>query len=127
MDTFDFPYHRVRTQYPNNSDSIQFGGSYESTSRPRAPDQRLFILNFAGMKYFFHTDGTVDTSQVPEINYKRFQEFYEAHGTWDSFTYPHPIHGDLVVRFGAPLADPEGIVGGEGAVGAFEIQLKEQP
>ncbi len=127
MATFNFPFHKVRTQYPNAGDSVQFGNSYEFTSGPRAPQQRTFILNFAAMKYYHDANGNVVNNVNTTTNYKTFQEFYETHGTWTSFTYPHPIHGNLTVRFAAPLTDPEGIEGGMGVTKPFEIQLKEQP
>ena len=127
MDTFDFPFHKTRTQYPNSGDSMQLGNSYESVTKPSAPDQRLFVLNFAAMRYFHNSDGSVNNSVSPQVNYKKFQEFYEAHKLWDAFIYPHPVHGNLVVRFATPLADPEGLTGGDGVTGPFEIQLREQP
>src|SRR5262245_11203428 len=126
MDTFNFPYHKVRTIYPDNSARVQFGGAYEFVAKPNAPDQRIFILTFAAMRFFF-TSGTLDANVSPTVNYKNFRNFYEAHRLYEKFTYPHPEFGNLTVRFHKPLNDPEGIAGGNGAVGQFEIELIEQP
>lgn len=127
MDTFTFPYHLVKTQYPDSGDTMVFGKSYVFTSKPSAPDQRTFILTFAGMTYFINTDGTINTTTLPTINYRVLQQFYEAHRMWDTFIYPHPILGNINVKFGKPLSDPDSIPLGKGAVQSFEIQLIEQP
>lgn len=125
MDTFDFPYHTVRTQYPNSGDSMVLGKSYEFTSKPKAPDQRLFILSFPGMKLFVNTDGTINTTTLPKLNYRVLEQFYEAHRQWDTFIYPHPYLGNINVRFATPLNGPNPIPKGNGALEGFEIQLKE--
>lgn len=127
-DTFNFPYHMVKTQYPKTGSSLQFGGSYEFTAKPNSPTQRTFILTFASMKYFLNEDGTLDESVNPNYNYRKFQMFYEAHELWDTFIYPHPhLLANINVKFAQPLADPDGIIEGGGAVSQFEVQLREQP
>lgn len=127
MDIFDFPYHTVRTEYPKSSDSMQLGGAYEFVAKPVAPDQRVFVLTFPTMQYYLASNGTVDTTTNPQINYRVLQLFYEKQRLYQTFTYPHPVLGNIVVRFAEPLQDPEGIPGGNGAVKQFEIKLKEQP
>ena len=126
MDTFNFPYHLVKTQYPDSGDTMVFGKAYVFTSKPSAPDQRTFILTFPGMKYYF-TAGVVNNTDNPTTNYKVLQEFYEAHRLWATFIYPHPVLGNINVKFGKPLADPDPIPEGNGAQSSFEIQLIEQP
>lgn len=126
MDTFDF-YHTVRTVYPDNSARVTFGGAYEFVSRPNSPDQRIFVLNFSSMKFFFNGDDTLNAAVNTKFNYKTFRNFYEAHRLWDKFIYPHPEFGNIVVRFHKPLEDPEWFEGGNGASKSFQIELIEQP
>lgn len=127
MDTFDFPYHKVRTIYPDNSSRVSFGGGYEFVSAPNSPDQRIWVLTFAAMKFFFDGSGNIDATITPKVNYKAFRNFYEAQKLYAKFIYNHAEFGALVVRFHKPLNDPEGIEGGNGAMGQFEIELIEQP
>lgn len=127
MDNFDFDYHVVKTQWPDNAEKMQFGNSYMFTSKPRGPAQRLFILTFPGMKRYLNSDGSMDATTNPKLNYTRLENFYAAHQCWASFNYSHPVYGTLVVKFAKPLADPDPIPEGDGALGAFEIQLLEQP
>src|SRR3990167_3368764 len=125
--TFDFPYHRVRNLYPDNSGRVVFGGSYEFSSKPNAPPQRIFVLMFSAMKYFFNTNGTINAATNAQYNYKALRNFYEANQMWDTFVYPHAEFGNLNVKFRKPLQDPEPIEDGNGAMSAFELELFEQP
>jgi hypothetical protein len=125
--TFDFPYHIPVTVYPDNSSRVQFGGAYEFVSKPNAPDQRIFILSFAGMSFFFNTDGTINASTNAQYNYKALRNFYESVKLYDKFNYPHPEFGTILVRFHKPLQDPKLIPNGRGLTEPFEIELIEQP
>lgn len=128
MDTFNFPYHTFRNQYPQG-DKMQFGGAYEFSPKPNAPIQRTFVLNFPVMK-FYPTPGSPTVASVtesPTTNMRTLEAFYEVHQMWDPFIYPHPVLGNINVKFAQPLASPDLIPGGGGATAAFEIQLKEQP
>lgn len=128
MDTFNYSYHRQSTAMPQNGFRLQFGTSYVFTAKPDAPDQRVFTLFFTGMQYYLHDDGTVDGSTGAGINnVHALYTFYAAHGLWDTFIYPHPVFGNVTVKFKDPLVVPEGIVGGGGVVGDFQITLEEQP
>jgi hypothetical protein len=126
METFSFPNHVVKVQYPDSGDSMTLGKSYEFTSKPNAPDQRIFILSFAGMMLYLDAEGAIDASKNAAINYRAVELFYEAHRKWKTFIYPHPYLGNINVRFNTPLNPPDPIPGGNGALGGFEIQLKEQ-
>lgn len=55
METFDFPYHRQRTEYPQSGNRIQLGNGYVFTSPPNAPDLRTFTLSFPTMFYYPNT------------------------------------------------------------------------
>lgn len=55
METFNFPYHRQRTEYPQSGNRIQLGNGYVFTSPPNAPDLRTFTLSFPTMFYYPNT------------------------------------------------------------------------
>lgn len=55
----------------------------------------------------------------------QLEAFYNAHKLHRSFLYPHPVYGNLEVKFMSPLKIPEGIKGGNGALNDFEIDLIE--
>lgn len=128
MDTFDFPYHSVRTIYPKG-DSFKFGGGYEFASAPQLPIQRRFVLTFPTMMWFVDGSGNVDGSTSANINIKAFLDFYEAHLHYTKFIYPHPVLGNVTVRFAAdaPPEVPAAKPNGNGSVDQFEITLVEQP
>lgn len=127
LDTFDFPYFLYETENPESGYRGSLGGSYIFTAPPDAPDARLFKLTFECMKFFTDTDGNLDTTTSPEINMKKFIDFYIDHKLYSSFNFDHPIHGTLEVKFNKPLVEPKGIKNGNGAVESFEIELIEVP
>lgn len=127
MAQFNFPYHTVETENPDSSVNVQFGNSYVFTTPPNAPDQRIFTLHFKAMKYFLNGAGQLDENVYPDINMFRLTKFYQEHKTWKAFEYIHPVHGPLSVRFHRPLAEPEGVQGGNGVVKEFEVTLIEIP
>jgi hypothetical protein len=128
MDTFNFPYHVPTHTYPKGV-SFQFGKGYEFGSAPQLPLQRRFKLSFNTMMWYFNqTTGAVDASFEPTTNMKLLIDFYEAH-IGVKFIYPHPLYGNLTVRFASDIGweVPKGMPGGSGAVEPFEIILVEQP
>lgn len=128
MDTYDFPLHpRPVTVYPDNSSRVQFGGAYEFVSAPNAPDQRIFLISYQAMKYFFNSDGTVNSATNAQWNYAALRAFYVAHKLHIKFIYPHAEFGNVTVRFHKPLVDPKMLEDGHGTTEAFEIELIEQP
>lgn len=127
VDTFNFPNHIVKTKYPNNSNSLQFGRSYKFVAAPNAPPQRQFTLSFPGMSFFYSSGTTIDATINPTFNYKALRNFYEAHLLHIIFIYPHPEFGNINVRFLNPLEDPDPIPGGNGAQGPFQLVFEEQP
>lgn len=126
-DTFNFPFHRVETKYPESSFRVQFGNSYTFVSKPSAPDQRTFILKFPTMVYYVDGGGDIDLAVNPTFNMAVLEAFYATQRLFEKFVYPHAILGNLTVRFNRPLVIPEGFVGGSGAVKAFDVELLEQP
>lgn len=63
----------------------------------------------------------------PEINLGLLEDFYLRHKMWKKFIYPHPIYGDLAVRFSRPLILPKGYTDGNGTVEPFELEFIEVP
>lgn len=126
MARFNFPYHRVSTKYPNSGTQIQLGRSYVYTAPPEAPDQRRFVLKFRALKYFL-VNGVVDQVTNAEINLGALELFYNLHKMHATFTYPHPVYGDLACRFARPLEIPDGTEGGSGVVENIEVELIEVP
>lgn len=127
METFAWPNHTVSTDYPVNGFKMQFGNSYEYAEGSPAPDQRTFTLSFPLMKYLLDPEGVIDATIQADINMQAMDDFYNVHKTWKAFIYPHPVYGNVNVRFSKPLKIPAGIPGGDGAVGAFSLELVEQP
>jgi hypothetical protein len=125
MQTFDFPYHTFRTEYPESGNRVQLGGNYVFTAPPNGPDLRRFTLKFKTMFYYLYPNGTIDTTKNPQYNMAVLEAFYNAHKLHRSFLYPHPVYGNVEVKFMSPLKIPEGIEGGNGALGDFEIDLIE--
>lgn len=128
MDVFSFPYHVPTHIYPKG-DSFKFGRGWEFTAKPQLPVQRRFKLSFSVMQWQFNpTTGLADATINPETNILALINFYEAHYTWDAFIYPHPVFGNITVKFAAdaPFEVPKGLIGGTGAVEGFELILVEQ-
>lgn len=126
MQTFNFPYHKQSTKYPENSFRVTFGGGYQFVSKPQHKGQRIFTLYFTGMKFYL-TNGVINNTDSPTLNMQKLIEFYEAHELYEPFTYPHPVFGNVTVRFNTPLEIPKGYSGGTGVVEDFQIELIEQP
>jgi len=125
METFNFPFHRMRVEYPPTAPNIQLGRSYVFASRPLGPFQRKFILSFESMVIYQNVDKTADLATQPLINFMLLDKFYRDHGTHEVFIYPHELEGNMEVRFADPFKWPDGHVGGNGSVKPFEINLIE--
>lgn len=144
MQTFDFPYHKFRTEYPESGNRVQLGGNYVFTAPPNGPDLRRITLSFETMKYFvvdkdkagikldFANNkysnwklGEIDTTKDKYINMGALEAFYNEHKLHKSFLYPHPVYGNIEVKFMSPLKIPNGITNGGGALESFEIDLIE--
>ena len=127
MATFNFPMHKVATENPETGFRGQFGGAYVFTTPPVDPDQRVFKLTFEALQFFFDLNGNLDATQNPTYNMKALIDFYIAHKLHVSFTYEHPVHGSVEVKFNKPLSEPEGTTGGMGVVEGVELEFIEVP
>ena len=61
----------------------------------------------------------------PDLDFNSLKDFYLKHKSYKPFIYPHPVYGDMVVRFAKPLALPKKNAGGIGVVQGFTIELQE--
>jgi len=126
MDIFDFPYHTLDVKYPDSSIVVSFGGGYDFTSVPKAPDQVEYTLNYEAMFFFETISGFANSSYLPKVNMRTLEEFYIKHKLHGKFIYPHPTEGDLTVKFAKPL-EYKVTKNGKGKVDPFSIVLKLQP
>lgn len=127
MADFIWVYHQVSTKYPESGFTVSFGNSYDYAEGATSPDQRIFTLNFNTLRYFTNPDGSVNASINPPLNMKALEDFYNSHQRWKTFSYNHPVHGLLNVRFNAPLEVPKGVIDGGGWLESITVTLKEQP
>jgi len=127
MAIFPAKYFTYSTKYPESGTRVQLGRSYQFDTPPEAPDQRIFVLNLQGMKYFLDISNDIDRVYDPTRNLAFLEDFYNTHKRATAFTLEHPVYGDVVCKFNRPLEIPEGIQGGDGQVPSFEMELIEQP
>lgn len=127
METFEFPYHLMEVKYPDSSVTVSFGGGYDFTSKPKAPDQVEYTLNFKGMWFFTDITGrALDLTREPELNMGLLEAFYQRHRLYGKFWYPHQTQGLIRVRFAEPLGYKI-VENGKGQVEPFSVRLILQP
>lgn len=129
METFNFPYHGMPAMTADdNSSSIELKGGFKFSAQPSEPILRIFTLTFPVLGYEFEVNGDVDSdgSVNPQHNVISLWEFYKTHGTWKTFIYPHPVFGNVTVKFDAPFTIPK-VTGNQGKVSNLEIRLREHP
>ena len=134
MKTFDFPMHVLEVEYPESSVKMKYGRGYEFASRPRGPDQITYILHFEAMWFFTERDGfpalgattILDLNRNPQLNMALLEKFYQEHRLFEPFYYPHPVLGNVVVRFNEPLKYKIK-ENGRGQVEPFSVRLLTQP
>lgn len=123
---FPAKYFKFSTKYPVSGTQLQLGRSYQFTSPPQAPDQRVINLKLLGMCYFSGWNG-IDLNEQPGRNMGVLEEFYNEHKLAFKFIFNHPVYGRLICRFNKPLEIPEGISNGFGNLPDFEVELIEIP
>jgi hypothetical protein len=128
MDIFPFVSFLFSDKQPVDSFSLSFGGAYTFTAAPDAPPQRTFTLYLAGFKYYVNTDGSLDlTTNATVNNLGALVAFYNLERMYKTFTFPHPVWGNINCKFAQPLEVPKGFPGGDGMVEAFNLVLIEDP
>lgn len=126
-DTIDIAYNVPMSKYPDNGFRIQMGNSYSFAAAPTSPPQRIFVVRVQGKRAYAQYDGTVDTNAALPENVMTLNAFYLAHQLWKTFIYPHPLFGNLNVKFNKPLELPEVMVGGSGLLPDITLEFVEQP
>ena len=126
LQTFNFPNHRLEVEYPTSSTQVQFNNSWVFTMKPSAPDQRIFKLSFAAMRWYMQSNGTIDLTTDAANNVGALDKFYRDHLLYQTFYYASP-YGTLTVRFKNPLVIPKGEPGGFGVVKDLSVEFLEQP
>jgi hypothetical protein len=111
-----------RTKPPQASQVMSMNG-WPFTSKPKVPYQKSFAVKLQGMYWYLKSNGYFDVSTNPRYNARRLELFYERHGVWKPFDFPHPHLGLLRCRFSQPLEIPEAIANSGGLVDAFDVNL----
>lgn len=89
-----------REPYGHSTVKNNSSQSYVYAQSPRP--MRVFELEFSTLIYA----GDEEINCPDELNYSKLLAFYLEHGMHKSFKYPHPVYGDLKVRFSEPLVFP---------------------
>lgn len=126
MAVFNFPYHYLDVEYPESSVQVSYGRGYQFASAPRGPDQVTYILNFDTMVFFESPPGVLDLVTRPTLNMGVLEAFYNTHKLYLPFEYPHPVLGNLDVRFAEPLKYRIK-KGGRGATEPFSLKIITLP
>lgn len=129
MQTFNFPYHAPPSGTPDDgSKRVTLKGGFIFSTQPIGPIIRVYKLNFPTMSYFLLPDGSVDLEGTinPTLNVMALEKFYNEHGTWKPFIYPHPVKGNLKVVFDKPFTTPT-VTGNKGSVKNIELSFREHP
>lgn len=127
MAVFPAVYFTSTTKYPESGNRISLANSYDFTSGPSAPDQRIFTLKLQGMQYFVTSGGAIDLSPEPGRNMAVLEAFYLLHKLHVTFDFTHPVYGVVRCKFNRPLEIPEGERGANGLLVDFDMELREQP
>lgn len=125
-EVFDFPFHNPEVEYPESGVTVQFGNNYTYNAAPEAPDVRKFVLNFKTMFYYIDDQGNIDKQKNPQYNMAVLEDFYQRHKRYKTFLYPHPVYGEIPVRFSKPLQIPKRRESGYGALESFQVELIEK-
>lgn len=126
METFDFPNFTWTVRYPESSVKVKFGRGYEFASKPKGPDQVIYVLHFKAMKFFLTSGGNISIAKYPQINMQVLENFYNSMKMYEKFILPIPGKGDIVVRFAKPL-EYKIMEGGAGLVEPFQLEFLSQP
>ncbi len=89
----------------------------------KAASRSSLILTSTGA--VTRVQGAPDLTFRPQLNMAVLEAFYKKHKLHKSFIYPHPVYGNTECKFYSPLKIPKGIVGGNGALKDFTVELME--
>lgn len=134
MERFIFSAHVPSHTYPAG-DQIKLGSGYTFAAEDVGPVQRTFNLSFKSLRWFQNPTPPMNatprdmwsSTKEPHLNALALLDFFERHRMFKRFIYPHPVYGDIVVRFAAPAEVGKALDGGSGWTESFDIKLIEQP
>lgn len=111
-----------RTKPPQASPTVSMNG-WNFASKPKVPYQKTFVVKLQGMCWYLLPNGLYDEATNPNYNARLLEKFYETHGVWQAFDFPHPHLGTLSCKFTQPVEVPEAIVNSGGLISGFDITL----
>lgn len=123
-DLFNFcpDYMVPRTKPPQASQVMSMNG-WAFSAKPKVPYQKTFVVKLQGMRWYLLANNLYDEVTNPQYNARLLEKFYEAHGVWQAFDFPHPHFGTLSCKFSQPVEVPEAIVNSGGLIDGFDITL----
>ena len=122
--TFNFcPTTLVPEVLPPEPIGVMSMNGWAFSAKPNVPYQKSFKVTLHGLIWYLNSDGTFDRLTDRKHNARALEEFYELHGTWDSFDWYHPHLGALQVRFKAAVTIPAAIPNSGGLCNPLEITL----
>lgn len=125
LERFTWDKFNFSTEYVEPFSVARAGNNETQLTKQYKLPQRRFELEFSTMYYVTEFFDRYWMHEL-EISFKRLRNFYERHGTHKKFILNHPVYGDCVCRFYAPLEIPKKLVNGNGALEAFKISLTEE-
>lgn len=126
METFNFEFWSIHTGPYPQGEQLKMGKGISVGVKPLLPIQRTFVLSFSALRWLTDEGGNYVSSVQPTRNILKLSQFYEAHLHWKRFILPHPVYGNVTVRFKDPFVPPKATVGGSGWTEPFEITVEEQ-
>jgi phage-related protein len=129
IETFPFIFYTPKT-IRQSVQSVEFGRGYVSTVRPFRPLPRRFELRFPeGTMLYLRTNAGIISSTVhpQNRNFRSLEEFYDRHGTWETFLLDHQSYGVLSVKFTEVIDIPDTIKNSPDALSEFTLKVVEVP
>lgn len=120
LERFLWSSHAYSTQYIELYQRMENGVSQGFVPRTEHQPTRLLTLNFETL-----INDPCLKHKLGSLSFNKLEDFYLKHGMHSEFIYPHPIYGELVVRFNKPLAVPKSRANSKGAVESFSLEFIE--
>ena len=126
LDRFIWMQHNFSTKYIEPYTYIQMNDNQGMTLKTENRPYRSFELSFPLLHLKDSTTaGKSWLDSHPELDFGALRSFYLAKGLHRKFIYPHPVYGDMVVRFAKALSMPKKNIEGTGTVQPFTLALVE--
>lgn len=123
LQSFIWLHHNYGTAYKEPFERVSNRNSQGYIPDVSVKPVRIFTLNFPILCFDEDSESWLKFS--PEFDFSALLDFYKVHQTHTNFIYPHPVYGDIVVRFFKPLALPKKNKDGNGTVQGFSVELIE--